>query len=87
VITAHNSPSLAQNPVKPRQLVVVDRVDRPDYNATVHVSGDTGRTWQDSGLVRPANSTSKLFAAHRRVRRSRRSLRAVRDAQRSGQRT
>ncbi len=62
VITAHNSPSLAQNPVKPAQLVVVDRVDRPDYTAWVHISSDQGRTWQDSSLVLPAGSKSKLFA-------------------------
>jgi hypothetical protein len=62
VITAHNSPSLAQNPVKPAQLAVVDRVDRPDYTATIHVSNDEGKTWQDATLVRPAGSMSKLFA-------------------------
>jgi hypothetical protein len=62
VITAHNSPSLARNPVKPDQLVVVDRVDRPDYTATIHVSNDLGQTWQDSSLVLPAASKSKLFA-------------------------
>jgi hypothetical protein len=63
VITAHNSPSLAQNPAKPNQLVVVDRVDRQDYNATIHISNDDGKTWQDSTLVLPAGSMSKLFAA------------------------
>jgi hypothetical protein len=62
VITAHNSPSLAQNPLKPDQLVVVDRVDRPDYTAWVHVSNDRGTTWQDSSLVLPAGSKGKLFA-------------------------
>jgi hypothetical protein len=62
VITAHNSPSLAQNPLKPAQLVVVDRVDRPDYTAGVHISSDRGTTWQDSALVLPAGSKSKLFA-------------------------
>ena len=62
VITAHNSPSLAQNPVKPAQLVVVDRIDRQDYSAAVHVSNDSGRTWQDSSIVLPSGSHSKLFA-------------------------
>ena len=62
VITAHNSPSLAQSPVNPEQLAVVDRVDRPDYTATVHVSSDQGRTWQDSSLVLPAGNMGKLFA-------------------------
>jgi len=62
VITAHNSPSLAENPAKPDDLVVVDRVDRPDYNATIHISSDDGKTWQDSTIVLPAGSMSKLFA-------------------------
>lgn len=62
VITAHNSPSLAQNPVNPAQLVVVDRVDRPDYSAEISISNDDGQTWQDSSLVLPTGSMSKLFA-------------------------
>ena len=64
VITAHNSPTLAQNPVKPTQLVVTDRVDRPDYTATVHISNDQGKTWQDSALVLPTGNKGKLFAAN-----------------------
>jgi hypothetical protein len=62
VITTHNSPSLAQNPLKPNQLVAVDRVDRPDYSAGVHISDDGGQSWQDSSLVLPTGSQSKLFA-------------------------
>ncbi len=48
--------------MKPTQLVVVDRVDRPDYTATVHVSNDQGKTWQDSALVLPTGNKGKLFA-------------------------
>ncbi len=62
VITAHNSPSLGQSPVNPANLIVVDRVDRPDYTAGVHLSRNGGTSWQDSSLNLPAGSKSKLFA-------------------------
>src|SRR5439155_11015958 len=61
-VIAHNSPSLAVNPVQPTNVVVVDRVDRPDYTAGTHVSNDGGRTWRDVSLQLPAGSKSKLFA-------------------------
>lgn len=61
-VVARNSPSLAVNPLQATNLVVVDRVDRPDYAAGVHVSSDGGATWLDKGLVVPAGSTGKPFA-------------------------
>lgn len=61
-IAAHNSESMAENPVRPANIVVVDRVDRPDYTAGVHVSEDGARTWQDSSLVLPTGNKGKLFA-------------------------
>ena len=62
LIGAHNSPSLAQNPAKPKELVITDRVDLPDYSATVHISTDGGRTWRPSSLVLPPGG-GKLYAA------------------------
>ncbi|MDP8937789.1 MAG: glycoside hydrolase [Actinomycetota bacterium] len=61
-VVARNSPSLAINPLQATNLVVVDRVDRPDYAAGVHVSTDGGGTWQDRGLAVPPGSTGKPFA-------------------------
>jgi hypothetical protein len=60
----HNSPSLVQNPVQTTNIIVVDRVDRPDYTATVHVSNDGGNLWRDTPLVLPAATPrSKFFAS------------------------
>ena len=61
-IVGRNSPSLAVNPERPTNMVVVDRVDRPDYTAGVHVSNDGGGNWQDIGLKLPAGNKGKLFA-------------------------
>jgi hypothetical protein len=61
-IIERNSPSMAMNPVQRTNMVVVDRVDRPDYTAGVHVSNDGGVTWQDVGLKLPTGNKGKLFA-------------------------
>ena len=42
---AHNSPTLARNPVDLSNLVVVNRIDTPRFSCALHVSHDGGRTW------------------------------------------
>jgi len=61
-IVARNSPSLAVNPTQRTNMVVVDRVDRPDYTAGVHVTNNGGGNWQDIALKLPAGNKGKLFA-------------------------
>ena len=61
-VLARNSPSLAVNPLQATNVVVVDRVDRPDYAAGVHVSNDGGGTWQDKGLAVPPGAAGKPYA-------------------------
>ena len=61
-IIARNSPVLAVNPTQRTNMVVVDRVDRPDYTAGVHVTNNGGGNWQDVALKLPAGSRGKLFA-------------------------
>jgi hypothetical protein len=61
-ILSRNSPSLAVNPTQRTNMVVVDRVDRPDYTAGVHVSNNGGGNWQDVGLKLPSGNNGKLFA-------------------------
>jgi hypothetical protein len=61
-VIARNSPVLAVNPTQRTNMVVVDRVDRPDYTAGVHVTNNGGGNWQDVALKLPAGSRSKLFA-------------------------
>ena len=61
-VVARNSPVLAVNPTQATNMVVVDRVDRPDYTAGVHVTNNAGLNWQDVGLKLPADNKGKLFA-------------------------
>ncbi len=57
-IIARNSPVLVVNPTQRTNMVVVDRVDRPDFSAGVHVSNDGGTNWQDVALKVPAGGGS-----------------------------
>src|SRR5580765_5083492 len=62
-IIGRNSPTVVVNPAQRTNMVVVDRVDRPDYTAGVHVSNDGGGNWQDVALKSPTGNKGKLFAA------------------------
>lgn len=61
-IVARNSPVLAVNPTQLTNMVVVERVDRPDYSLGVHVTNNSGANWQDVTLPRPPGSTGKPYA-------------------------
>ena len=61
-IIARNSPDLAVNPVQPTNMVVVDRIDRPDYGIGVHVTNNAGASWQDVTVPRPPGNAGKQFA-------------------------
>ncbi|HWG72779.1 MAG TPA: sialidase family protein [Acidimicrobiales bacterium] len=56
LISAQDTPGLARDPTDPADLVLVDRVDRPDYSAAVQYSTDGGRTWLPSALQAPPES-------------------------------
>lgn len=53
-IRANNSPTVAQNPRDPARLVVVNRIDTPQYSCAMHVSGDGGGTWTETAIPFPA---------------------------------
>ena len=61
-VIAHNSPALAINPLQQTNMVIVDRVDRPDYSAGIHITNDGGTTWRDAALKLPPGSSGKFFA-------------------------
>ena len=61
-ISANNSPSLAQNPERPANLVVVNRVDTPRYTCGFHVSHDGGTRWSTRSLPIPRGEQPKCFA-------------------------
>lgn len=42
---ANNSPTLLADPADPDFVVLANRLDAPDFNCALHVSGDGGRRW------------------------------------------
>jgi len=50
---AHNSPTLVQNPRRPANLAVADRIDTPQYSCALHVSFDAGATWLPTTIPFP----------------------------------
>ena len=53
-IAANNSPSLARNPRRAANVVVVNRVDTPSFSCAAHVSFDAGARWRPTRLPFPA---------------------------------
>jgi len=54
IVDANNSPSVAVNPTNANSMVVVNRLDRPGFSATLSWSEDGGRSWKPSELPLPA---------------------------------
>ena len=61
-VVARNSPALVVNPLQRTNMAIVDRVDRPDYSAGVHLTNDGGLNWREAPLKPPAGGQGKLFA-------------------------
>lgn len=53
LVDANNSPTVVQNPTDPDNLVVVNRIDRPSFAATLHYSVDGGQVWRSNALPLP----------------------------------
>lgn len=45
LVNVNNSPAVVRNPANPRNVVVVNRVDRPGFSASVNASTDGGDSW------------------------------------------
>ena len=61
-ISAHNSPTLARNPVRPGNLAVSSRIDTPFFSCGLHVSADGGATWTQTPVPAPEGEEPKCFA-------------------------
>lgn len=59
-ISAHNSPTVAANPIIPAQLAVVGRIDSPQKSCALHLSFDGGETWQDSPIPSPVGEPAPV---------------------------
>ena len=61
-ISAHNSPTLVRNPVKPANLAVSSRIDTPFFSCGLHVSENAGKTWSQTAIPAPKGEEAKCFA-------------------------
>ena len=61
-ISAHNSPTLVRNPVRPDNLAVSSRIDTPFYSCALHFSLNGGRSWSLTGVPAPKGEEAKCFA-------------------------
>ncbi len=61
-ISAHNSPTLVRNPVRPANLAVSSRIDTPFFSCSLHVSLDGGATWSQTPIPAPKGEEPKCFA-------------------------
>jgi len=61
-ISAHNSPTLARNPVDGANLVVANRIDTPRFSCALHVSADGGVDWEQTPIPVPPGEEPKCYA-------------------------
>ena len=61
-LSAHNSPTIARNPVRPANLAVSSRIDTPFFSCGLHVSADAGASWSQTAIPAPKGEEAKCFA-------------------------
>lgn len=61
-ISAHNSPTIARDPVRPSNLAVSSRVDTPFFSCSLDVSHDGGGVWSQTPIPAPHGEQAKCFA-------------------------
>ena len=61
-IDANNSPTLAQNPRRPRNLAVANRIDTPSFSCALHISEDRGSRWSRVKVPIPRGEEPKCYA-------------------------
>jgi len=61
-ISAHNSPTLVRNPVRPANLAVSSRIDTPVFSCALHVSFDAGATWTQTRIPAPKGEGGTCYA-------------------------
>ena len=61
-LSAHNSPTIAQNPRNDANLVIADRIDSPRYSCALNVSFDGGASYTQTPIPAPAGEEPKCYA-------------------------
>jgi hypothetical protein len=61
-ISAHNSPTIVRDPVRPSNLAVSSRVDTPFFSCSLDVSHDGGGVWSQTPIPAPNGEQAKCYA-------------------------
>ncbi len=61
-ISANNSPTLVQNPLRPGNLAVSNRIDTPSFSCALQVSVDGGLHWRRVSVPIPRGEEPKCYA-------------------------
>ena len=61
-IGANTTPAVVRNPRDPRNLVVTNRIDSPDFSCAVWSTTDGGRRWSRARVMLPAGEGRKCYA-------------------------
>ena len=61
-VSAHNSPTIVSDPVRPSNLVVSSRIDTPFFSCSLDVSHDGGATWSQTPIPAPKGEQAKCYA-------------------------
>jgi len=61
-ISAHNSPTLARNPLLSDNLAVTSRIDSPRFSCALNVSFDGGKRWSQPSIPVPRGEEPKCYA-------------------------
>ncbi len=61
-ISANNSPTLVQNPVRSGNLAVANRIDTPSFSCALQVSMDSGSHWRRVHVPIPRGEEPKCYA-------------------------
>ena len=61
-ISAHNSPTIRRDPVRPSNMAVSSRIDTPFFSCSLNVSHDGGAAWSQTPIPAPTGEQAKCFA-------------------------
>ena len=61
-IDALNSPTLAQDPANPANLVVSSRIDTPFFSCALDVTFNSGASWSQTAIPAPKGEQAKCYA-------------------------
>ena len=61
-ISAHNSPTIVRDPLRPTNLAVSSRIDTPFFSCSLDVSHNGGASWTQTPIPAPPGEQAKCYA-------------------------